>query len=39
MQRLINVILFQVKIQYLGRIISKEGIYVNPDKIKEIIDW
>ena len=39
MQSLVTVIFFQVKIQYLGHIIYKEGIYVNPDKIKEIIDW
>ena len=39
MQSLVNVIFFQVKIQYLGHIIYKEGIYVNPDKIKKIIDW
>ena len=38
MQSLVNVIFFQVKIQHLGHKISKEGIYVNLDKIKEIID-
>ena len=29
----------QDKIQYLGHIISKEGIFVDPDRIKAIIDW
>ena len=27
------------KIQYLGHVISEEGISVDPDKIKSIIDW
>ena len=27
------------KIQYLGHIISEEGILVDPDKIKTLIDW
>ena len=27
------------KIQYLGNIISEEGISVDPDKIKAIIGW
>ena len=31
--------LFQDKIQYLGHVITKEGISVDPDKIKEINDW
>ena len=31
--------LFKDKIQYLGHMISKEGIAVDPDKIKSIIDW
>ena len=39
MKSLVNVIFFQVKIQYLGHIIYKEEIYVNLDKIKKIIDW
>jgi len=30
---------FQSKIQYLGHIISKEGISVDPDKIKAITEW
>ena len=30
---------FKDKIQYLGHVISKEGISVEPDKIKAIIDW
>ena len=30
---------YKDKIQYLGHVISKERISVDPDKIKEIIDW
>ena len=30
---------FKDKIQYLGHVISKEGISVDPDKINEIIEW
>ena len=30
---------YKDKIQYLGHVISKEGISIDPDKIKEIIDW
>ena len=30
---------FQDKIQYLGQVINKEGISVDPDKIKSINDW
>ena len=30
---------FQDKIQYLGHVITKEGISVDPDKIKAINDW
>ena len=30
---------YKYKMQYLGHIISEEGISVDPDKIKEIIDW
>ena len=30
---------FQDKIQYLGHVITKKGISVDPDKIKAINDW
>ena len=30
---------YKDKIQYPGHIIFKEGISVDPDKIKSIIDW
>ena len=30
---------YKDKIQYLGHVISEEGISVDPDKIKAIIDW
>ena len=31
--------LFKDKIQYLGHVVTKEGIYVDPEKIKAIEDW
>ena len=30
---------FKDKIQYLGHVISKEGISVDPDKIRAIMEW
>ena len=30
---------FKDKIQYLGHVVTKEGILVDPEKIKEIEDW
>jgi hypothetical protein len=30
---------YKDKIQYLGNIVSKEGIVVDPEKIKSIMDW
>ena len=30
---------FKDKIQYLGQEVTKEGILVDPEKIKEIEDW
>eukprot|EP00253_Pinus_taeda_P011976 PITA_11976 len=30
---------FKEEIQYLGHVITKEGIAVNPEKIKAIMDW
>lgn len=30
---------FEEKIHYLGHILSKEGIAVDPDKIKAIVEW
>ena len=30
---------FKDKIQYLGHIVTKEGIYVDPEKIRAIEDW
>ena len=31
--------LFQSEIQYLGHIISCEGIFIDPAKIQTIVDW
>ena len=31
--------LYRDRIQYLGHIISKEGIYVEPEKIESIKNW
>ena len=31
--------LFKDKIQYLGHVVTKEGISVDPEKIKAIEDW
>ena len=30
---------FKDKIQYLGHVVTKEGISINPEKIKAIEDW
>ena len=30
---------YKNKIQYLGHVISEEGVSMDPDKIKAIIDW
>ena len=30
---------YKDKIQYLGHVISEEGISVDPDKINSIMDW
>ena len=30
---------FKDKIQYLGHVVTKEGILVDPEKIREIKDW
>jgi hypothetical protein len=30
---------FKEQIQYLGHVISEEGVAVDPEKIKEIMDW
>jgi hypothetical protein len=30
---------YQKKIQYLGHVISEEGIAVNPEKIRAIMEW
>ena len=30
---------FKDKIQYLGHVVTKEGIFVDPEKIREIEDW
>jgi hypothetical protein len=30
---------FQKQVQYLGHVISKEGVAVDPNKIKSIMDW
>ena len=31
--------LFKGKIQYIGHVVSKDGIFVDPDNIKAIIEW
>ena len=30
---------FKDKIQYLGHVVTKEGISIDPEKIREIKDW
>jgi hypothetical protein len=30
---------FQKQVHYLGHVISKEGVAVDPDKIKSIMEW
>ena len=30
---------FKDKIQYLGHLVSKDGIFVDPDKVKAIMEW
>ena len=30
---------FKDRIQYLGHVASKDGIYIDPEKIKAIIEW
>jgi len=30
---------FQTKVHYLGHVVSKEGIAVDPKKIRVIIEW
>jgi hypothetical protein len=30
---------FQKQVHYLGHVISEEGVVVDPDKIKSIMDW
>jgi hypothetical protein len=30
---------FQKQVHYLGHVISEEGVAVDPDKIKAIMDW
>lgn len=30
---------YQRKVQYLGHIITKEGIIIDPKKIKAIVEW
>jgi len=31
--------LFEEQIQYLGHVITKDGIVVDPKKIKRVMDW
>ena len=31
--------LFKDKIQYLGHVVCKDGISIDPDKIKAITEW
>jgi hypothetical protein len=30
---------FQKKVHYLGHVISKEGVAIDPDKIRSIMEW
>ena len=30
---------FKYRIRYLGQMVSKDGIFVDPDKIKSITEW
>ena len=30
---------FQKEVDYLGMKVSQEGIVINPDKVKAILDW
>ena len=30
---------FKDNIQYLGNIVSKDGISVDPEKVKDIMEW
>jgi hypothetical protein len=30
---------YQTKIHYLGHIISGEGIFVDPSKVEDIMEW
>ena len=39
MQKLSNCDFYRDRIQYLGHIISKEGISVDPKKIEAIMNW
>jgi hypothetical protein len=39
MQSLVSVTSFQKQVHYLGHVITKEGVEVDPDKIKSIMDW
>jgi hypothetical protein len=36
---LVSVTFFQKKVHYLGHVIYEEGVAVDPDKIKSIMDW
>ena len=37
--KFINCDFFKDKIQYLGHVVTKEGISVDPEKIRAIEDW
>jgi hypothetical protein len=37
--KLLKCSFFQKEIHYLGHIISGEGIYVDPEKVKTIMEW
>jgi hypothetical protein len=39
MQSLVSVIFFQKQVHYLGHAISEEGVVVDPEKIKSIMNW
>ena len=30
---------FQTEVQYLGHVVSKEGVYVDPEKVRAIMEW
>ena len=37
--KLIKCEFYQTRVQYLGHVISEEGIALDPEKIESIMDW